>query len=175
MNVIIVGNFDVVERDIVPAFYYSGTWYDYFSGEEVEVMDSSAPLALKPGQFHIFTSKKLPTPEDDILNSIPETEDNIPEIFTLEQNYPNPFNPSTTINFQLAARADVEITIFDILGREVNSLLSDMRSPGRHSVVWNGTNTSGLRVGSGIYIYRIRAVSVNDIVFEQQRKMILIK
>jgi hypothetical protein len=77
--------------------------------------------------------------------------------YKLGQNYPNPFNPTTTIPYQLNATSKVTIKIYDILGREVTTLLDDAVQPmGRYSVLWDGTS-NGLPVASGTYFYRIQA------------------
>ncbi len=94
--------------------------------------------------------------------------EDIPKINT--NNYPNPFNPDTNILFTLPYSGHIDITVFDLFGREILSLLSEVKKPGRHSVYWNGKNSSGKYVASGIYIYRI--------VFEGQviiNKMLRIK
>lgn len=75
---------------------------------------------------------------------------NIPTSYALEQNYPNPFNPSTTISYTLPEDGKVLIKIFDVLGREVATLINGFSSSGKHNVVWDAT-----RFASGIYFYRI--------------------
>lgn len=74
----------------------------------------------------------------------------LPNSFILSQNYPNPFNPTTTISYTLPEDGNVQLKIFDVLGREVTTLLDGFSSKGKHSVVWNGRNFS-----SGIYFYSI--------------------
>ncbi len=175
MNVIIIGNFDVINREIVPDFYYAGIWYDYFTGEAVTISDPAANILLKPGEFHIYTSKKLPTPEDDILNAIPIPISEQPFSYALEQNYPNPFNPVTTIQFQLAENAEIELTVFDLLGREVAILVNGMRTAGSHLVMWSGTDNHGIPVSSGVYIYRLIVRSAESKIFEEHQKMLLLK
>ncbi len=94
-----------------------------------------------------------------------------PETFRIVRNYPNPFNPTTTIEFNLSKRLPVTLKIYDILGREVASLLDhQMVNPGLVRVTWNGTNNAGQLVGSGVYFYRIEA---GDHVVT--RKMMLVK
>jgi glycosidase len=83
------------------------------------------------------------------------TDERVPAEFALEQNYPNPFNPATTIRFSLPAAADVSLTVFDVLGREVASLAIGRRAAGVHTAVWDGRNAEGNAVGSGIYFYRL--------------------
>jgi hypothetical protein len=76
---------------------------------------------------------------------------------TLYQNYPNPFNPTTSIAFYLPARASVALAIFDVSGARVRLLAADTRPEGKHVVQWDGKNDAGLRVGSGVYYYRLQA------------------
>lgn len=79
----------------------------------------------------------------------------IPLTFALDQNYPNPFNPTTTIDFAVPKLQDIELAIYDILGRRVKTLVSRQLTPGTYSVVWDGTNLSGTRAASGMYFYRL--------------------
>jgi hypothetical protein len=94
----------------------------------------------------------------------------LPKEFSLYQNYPNPFNPSTIISFALPKSATVKIKIFDILGREVRTLMNETMQPGIKKVVWDGRNRHGESVPSGMYFYRLEAG-----VFTDMKKMIIIK
>ena len=88
-----------------------------------------------------------------------------PEDFILEQNYPNPFNPSTTITYQVPKLSLVSLKVYDVLGKEVESLVNEEKYPGRYTVNFNASN-----LASGVYIYRLR---VNDYV--SSKKMLLLK
>jgi hypothetical protein len=77
--------------------------------------------------------------------------------FELFQNYPNPFNPDTRIIFDLPETGQVVLQIFDIEGRLVTQLLDTKMRSGRHELSWNGLDTAGNPVSSGIYIYRLRS------------------
>jgi len=88
----------------------------------------------------------------------------------LSQNYPNPFNPVTTIQFSLARKGTVELTIYDVKGRRVKNLLSDKLEAGRHTITWDGRNERGQVVTSGVYFYRL---DTNDKTVS--RKMVLLK
>ncbi len=81
---------------------------------------------------------------------------NVLRSYSLSQNYPNPFNPTTTINFQLPASQKVTLKIYDMLGKKVKTLVNDVVSAGNHMVTWNATNDSGVKIGSGVYIYTLR-------------------
>ncbi len=97
--------------------------------------------------------------------NIIESQTNMPQTFALKMNYPNPFNPVTTIQYELPQRSDVQITIYDLLGRKVTTLVSETQDTGYKSVRWNATN-----VASGMYFYQIKAGE-----FVQTRKMLLLK
>ncbi len=89
----------------------------------------------------------------------------IPSTFTLMQNYPNPFNPGTTIEYQLPVQGQVELEVFDALGREVATLVNGVEVPGYRSVRFDAS-----RLASGPYFYRLRAGD-----FVQTRTMLLLK
>ena len=81
----------------------------------------------------------------------------VPEAFTLFQNYPNPFNPTTTIRYGLPKDANgVQLVIYDILGRQVRVIEQGTRSKGYHEVIWDGRNSNGISVASGVYFCQFR-------------------
>tara|TARA_B100001769_G_C21983843_1_gene528929 strand:- start:90 stop:968 length:879 start_codon:yes stop_codon:yes gene_type:complete len=94
----------------------------------------------------------------------------VPDEFILSQNYPNPFNPSTTISFSVPAEGNVVVSIYDITGRLVNTLVNENMSSGYHSVVWDGADMTGESVSAGLYIYSLQAEGVS-----LTRKMVLMK
>ncbi len=97
--------------------------------------------------------------------------------YILFNNYPNPFNPSTTINYYLPQNSAVEINIYDILGTVVKNFKASSQSAGKHSILWDGTNSNNEYVASGIYIYNFKAVSLIDKnnIFQKTSKMLLLK
>jgi PKD repeat protein len=94
----------------------------------------------------------------------------VPEDYTLAQNYPNPFNPSTVISFSLPVRSMVTLSIYDVLGRRIMTLLDEEQPPGTHWVGWDGTDERGVSMATGIYFYRIATGR-----FSSTRKMLLLK
>ena len=80
-----------------------------------------------------------------------------PTKFQLEQNYPNPFSSSTVVPYELKAQSDIQVTIYDILGRVVRRIAAGAQSAGMHSVLWDGSNNSGQKVATGIYFYSLQA------------------
>jgi M6 family metalloprotease-like protein len=101
-----------------------------------------------------------------------QSEKALPDHFSLSQNYPNPFNPTTTISYQLPGvdRYHTTLKIYNILGQEVRALVDGEQAPGYYSVQWDGKDSSGGNLASGIYIYRIQAGD-----FVQVRRMVLLK
>jgi CubicO group peptidase (beta-lactamase class C family) len=93
-----------------------------------------------------------------------------PNVFSLHQNYPNPFNPTTLIKYDLAEDALVSISIYDVTGRMVKSLINMNQSTGDHSFRWDATNNIGEAVSAGMYIYTIQAGEYKD-----TKKMVLLK
>jgi flagellar hook assembly protein FlgD len=96
--------------------------------------------------------------------------DLIPEAFALHQNYPNPFNPTTQIRYDLPEDELVTITIYDVTGRSIKSLVNIFQAAGYRSVRWDATNNLGEPVSAGMYIYMIQSGE-----FRQTKKMILLK
>jgi hypothetical protein len=94
----------------------------------------------------------------------------LPEEFALYQNYPNPFNPITTIRYDVPQVGQIRLIVYDLLGREVVTLVDKLKEAGRYSVLWNGTDQFGQPLSSGIYIYRIVSPS-----FMKTRKLVLLK
>jgi hypothetical protein len=83
--------------------------------------------------------------------------DEVAYVNSLSQNFPNPFNPVTTVRFSLAEKGPVNITVYDVSGREVRVLVDEVREAGPQSVVWDGRNDLGQKLGSGVYFIRYQA------------------
>ncbi len=97
----------------------------------------------------------------------------LPRAFSLAQNYPNPFNPSTTISYRIpegTSPTPVKLSVFDLRGRKVIELVNSDQAGGTYSVLWNGKDSSGRPVASGVYFYRLQAAGQNA-----ARKMVLLK
>lgn len=95
--------------------------------------------------------------------------------FVLQQNYPNPFNPSTTIKFSLPVHAHVTLKIVNLLGQEVATLMDNPQNAGDVKVVWDGKDSAGNRVASGIYFYQLKAKDSNGKLFNNTKRMLMIK
>jgi hypothetical protein len=96
--------------------------------------------------------------------------DLIPSDYGLGQNYPNPYNLETQIGYQLPQAGKVTLTVYNVSGQLVRTLINEQMPAGYHSVVWDGRTDNGMQVSSGIYFYKIQAGK-----FTQTRKMVLLK
>ncbi|MBT6470433.1 MAG: T9SS type A sorting domain-containing protein, partial [Candidatus Marinimicrobia bacterium] len=141
--------------------------------ETVEVLGQT----VINGQWTVFSTDNIDTTMSsdvwdimiDISNTLAINENMIPDTYVLHQNYPNPFNPITMLRYDLPKDALVNITIYDMLGREVRTLVNTTQDAGFKSVIWNATNNQGMSVSSGVYIYSIEAGE-----FTQTKKMVLL-
>lgn len=115
MDIRIIGNFDVVTQPVDPSFSTTGTWYDYFSGDQVEISDPHQQVLLKPGQFHLFTSRQVALPPPSVTHPAPvfisESSDFLP--------YPNPAADWVQVD---PLPAESRYTFTDLQGRNVLEL-----------------------------------------------------
>ncbi len=91
------------------------------------------------------------------MTSVRKDDHFAPESFSLRQNYPNPFNPSTTINYDLSANTFVSLKVFDVLGRQVRTLIDERQNAGNHSVSFDASD-----LPSGVYFYRLEVGTYHD-------------
>ena len=146
-KVVIVGNFGVNTVFGTINFPEDGQWFDYLNKTVQQVNEGSLELDLAPGAFHIFTS----TDFSGLVTSSESREIlQVKDQFKLYPNYPNPFNPSTQISFSLTEHGATTLRIYDLLGREVATLVNGQLAPGNHTVNFIGSGLS-----SGIYFVRL--------------------
>jgi len=143
--------------------------YDISGYQKINISDTSLySFKSHPNVSVRFFKLVVGIPEfvREIDNEIPLAPDN----FHLAQNYPNPFNLGTQIRYQLPKKTTLNLTIFNLLGQEIKTLVSEEQEIGYYNVQWNGRDNYNRDVGAGIYILRMRAGD-----FVQIKKMILIK
>ncbi len=165
MKVTILGNFNVVDLTMPAKFQSTGMWYNYFSGDSINVTDVNMNIEFAPGEFAIYTTKKLETPEEGITTELTDNGTTVIKNYSLMQNYPNPFNPTTTINFAIPKQAKVQLAVYNVIGEKVTELVNQEMSAGIHSVNFNATS-----LGSGVYFYRLTSGS-----FAETKKLLLLK
>ncbi|MGD8414862.1 MAG: FlgD immunoglobulin-like domain containing protein, partial [Candidatus Latescibacterota bacterium] len=134
-----------------------GGEYDF----NLEVMsnDPATPVVTIP--LHVVVDSTV---------TVTGVNDQTPSVYALHPNYPNPFNPTTTVRYDLPAAQDVKIAIYNVRGELVRVLVDRYQAAGRHEAVWDGRNSRGESVASGVYLYRIVAGDYVD-----TRKMTLLK
>jgi len=129
--------------------------FDTITGNDTTLVDSTWSPIFWVGET------------DEQVSIIDET---LPITYNLYNAFPNPFNPVTTLRYDLPEDAMVNITIYDMMGRKVKTLINDQQTPGYRSIQWNATNNTGQPVSAGLYLYRIEAGR-----FRQTKKMVLLK
>ena len=167
-DVVVLGNFDVVEQSVNPKFLHTGKWYEFFSGDSINVTDVNASLTLQPGEYRLYSDEKMDV--DIVTNAIENQNGNLPERYALQPNYPNPFNASTVIKYALPEAAQVQIMIYDLAGRKVKTLVDSHKQAGNHRILWNGTDKLGNSLASGVYFYSLQTSEKRI-----TKKMLLIK
>jgi hypothetical protein len=133
---------------------------------------SSGPIW--PGSYTfptvVWKEENLPVESPPLLTGVQERPAGIPEAFELAQNYPNPFNPETTIRYQLARTAQLQIAVYNVMGQLVKTLVDKKHSAGKYTIVWHGDNDQGKTVTTGVYFLKMKAGE-----FTRVRKMALLR
>lgn len=139
---------------------------------------AAVPAGFADIHFDIGTATMAaPSMGGNLVNFIPfaqlstyDNESSIPAEFQLRQNFPNPFNPNTTIFYDVSRESNVKISVFDLLGRNIVTLVDGIEPQGSKSINWDGRDFAGNSVNAGVYIYQIEAEG-----FIQTKKMVLLK
>jgi predicted acyl esterase len=155
---LIITNFDRAHTDAV--FFETNPFVlpTMKNGDHTVYFNSNSYIELPIINTSAAPNMSVFAEEESIIN-------NEPHKFSLSQNYPNPFNPSTMIEYTIAKNEQVQLKVFDLLGREVATLVNNMQVPGSYNVNFNAQNLS-----SGIYFYRISTASFTDV-----KRMVLVK
>ena len=150
MDVVVIANFDVEEISMIPGFTQTGIWYDYFAGESIEENNLENPFLLQPGEYRIYTTVELETPDITV-----STEDIEPGNTHSLSVFPNPSQYFTQIAYKLKSSERIRVEIRDVKGNLVRTVFSGFQSVGNHMQRWNLRSDSGARVTAGIYIVSI--------------------
>lgn len=144
MDAVIIGNFDVYPGEITPQFSQTGTWYDYITGDSLEVNSTDQPVTLQPGEYRIYTSEKIAP------SGLSVSIDEYGEPFE-SSIYPNPSSDHFNIGFELNNGSSVQVKVFDVYGREVVQLLNSKLEAGGHELMWKPEASNP----TGVYIIEI--------------------
>ena len=142
------------------------------SGVYLEVLLKMTDKSSQVGEISIETHRinAAPIRKGKAAFTFPKDVKSLPNNFLLENNYPNPFNSNTKIGFALPEPCQVRLKIYDILGREVETLIDENLNTGIHQIHWNGRDSDGKKVSSGVYFYEMRAKG-----FQEIKKMIIVQ
>ncbi|MFH0989185.1 MAG: LamG-like jellyroll fold domain-containing protein [bacterium] len=135
---------------------------NYYSGLLDEVRIYNRALSASEIQNHyggVFAKRSM---LDTLMMADKNSIDNIPTEFALNQNHPNPFNPETIVQYALPTESNISMKIYNLLGKEIRTLLEDAQRAGFHFVRWDGKDRNGQQVASGVYLYRLIATSTSD-------------
>lgn len=128
-NTVVLGNFGVTASSITPNFQSTGMWYDYLTGDSLMVTDVTAEIALAPGGYKLYTSKKLIL-ETEIPNSSEDISQSLNEI----RIFPNPSSATAQLNFNLEKNTDIQIQLYSVTGALIKTLLQQSLASGEHII-----------------------------------------
>ena len=180
-NLLVPGTFDA---DLQPVAFEAldavspggGVLYQYVGGGEAPAevyVELARADPSRHAQFYVAGTDCARTIDvDPILDAEPTAKEpvDVPTRFSLDQNYPNPFNPQTALAFALPEAAHAVLAVYDLTGREVARLVDGVLPSGRHTATWDGRDSAGRLVASGVYLYRLQTDG-----FAQTRRMTLLK
>jgi hypothetical protein len=156
-----------IMSDTIPSIYYSTLDSGLIAYWRFDESEGDTTFDLTGNQYSGYIAGATRT-EDGFPLSLKEARSSIspPEKFELKQNYPNPFNPTTVISWQLAVGSEVELSIYNLVGQKVSTLVSEWQNAGYHQVEWNAAGFA-----SGVYLCRLET----DNGYVQTKKLILLK
>jgi hypothetical protein len=128
-------------------------------GREVAISNLDALIGALGADGNVVSNSGAAFAYRDITLDVPQAPagQTLPVSMNLHQNYPNPFNPTTAITYDLVNGANVELTIHNLIGQQVRSLVNEYQSSGTYSATWDGKNEAGKEVAGGIYLYKLKA------------------
>ncbi len=158
MDATILGNFDIIDRDIVPNFTKSGVWYEYFTGDSLNVVSTIDPLPFHAGEYRLYTTLRLPKP---VFTSV----DDHPGIVSKKnavQVYPNPSDGIFYFEFNLDKPGLARLCIYNLYGQKIGIIFSEHLGQGKHLFQWNGQDGVSRKATPGIYFYHLETDSFRD-------------
>ena len=151
MNVNILGNFGITQGNISPSFPHTGKWFEYFTDDSITVTNVDDQINLQPGEYRLYTSIKLESPKIILGidgNKLPENEHFV-------SVYPNPSPDEFTFQLKNNYPSSVIVSIFDISGRFIRRIRTNITADSNQSVKWDGRSADGADTPCGIYLVQI--------------------
>lgn len=149
MNVVVVGNFEVSTQNANLNFQHTGKWYEYFTGDSINLTNTAFTLNMTAGEYRLYTDVRLPLPDLNVgvANSEAAYSD-----WLNAQLWPNPSQNTMRLSYELPSSGEIEISIFDLQGRRIAQLAKGFQSKGSHTIE---LDRSSLGISSGHYLLRI--------------------
>ena len=166
---------DAVGRRLWMTYYFTITSWEGIANDGI-IIDT---MTFSSGSEYLFIdindNEFMPVWTGEVVfgnpNDITPIETpGLPKTYQLSQNYPNPFNPETNINFEIPMKSHVSIKVYNILGREITTLIDKELSAGKYNVTWDGRTSNKQKLSSGVYFYKIKSGN-----YTETHKMILLK
>ena len=157
MDALVLGNFDVNGQNVIPSFTKTGTWYEYYTGDSLVVTNTSDVLALKAGEYRLYTTVKLPKPvftglDDPAGTFLPGS---------LLRVFPNPSSGPVTFELLLKEKKDIKLHIYNVNGRQIGTVYEGNLNEGIHDLYWN-RESSGLQHTPGMYFYNLGTAGYSE-------------
>jgi glycosidase len=159
MQVNILGNFGVTSSSVNPEFPQTGKWYEYFTQDSVNVTDVSAPLNFLPGEYRLYTTKKLESPK--LILGVEEHKQPGKNGFVTV--YPNPSPDEFTFEINSLNPSQADVSIFNLTGKMIRQIKTTFPSSGVQTVKWDGKSENGTAAPTGIYLVNIRTTFGNQV------------
>ena len=147
MDVVVMGNFDVIPGDVSAIFPNTGIWYEYFTGDSLNVSSSVSNLDFEPGEYRLYTNVKLEEPPGGFPSSVETIVDNY---FNLSV-FPNPSTDSRMLQFNLDQASNVNIELYSLTGQLLDVLYTGNTAAGEQTIEWNSA------LSPGMYILKFRS------------------
>ena len=159
MDATVLGNFDVADQNVVPGFTRTGMWYEFFTGDSLNVADAAASLAFKAGEYRIYTTVRLPKPLFTGLD-----ENMLPKMLNGShvKVYPNPSDGLFNFIVNLPQPSSIEVTVYNMFGNLVYRLIPKHLSQGINTFIVNLLESNEKKPRSGIYLFRLDAGIIHE-------------
>ena len=158
MQVNILGNFGITSSSVKPEFSQPGKWYEYFTGDSINVSDVSAPLNFLPGEYRLYSTKKLESPK--LILGVEEHKQAGKEGFVTV--YPNPSPDEFTFEINSLNPSQADVSIFNLTGTMIRQIKTSFPASGIQTIKWDGKSANGTTAPTGIYIVNIRTTLGNQ-------------
>jgi hypothetical protein len=154
MDITVLGNFGVTDQDVIPGFTKTGMWYEFYTGDSLEVTEPNDPLPFKPGEYRLYSTVRLEKPPFTGIEP-----DSLPSLQQTVQIYPNPSGSVFNIVIDLKKPSKVNLTVSNLYGQTIKVICDAGLPAGKNTFIWNA---GAGHLVSGIYFYHLRSGNVSE-------------